>query len=571
MLFTNDTDFFYINFEKWNNRFIQDTHINSFNLTGRTQYKNMNNNKVKKGNRANYVSTYFELMEYIQEKDKEKKTENYNLVMNYFYSAKVYLDKAISDFTVSDKLTEDYETYEKDLYRIFERLLVVKNSAGINLRSTIVKLLREMITEKYKEYGDNLKTPNVVNPELYVSDELMIDLYIFGYIQRLLIPFVSHWIDTFKDKRDKVDSDDPLNVVLTRIWTYVLDLTFSKTRKERIENKIQKKITAVVTLREMRNPQFFKLWSRQGFDKNNMMLMAYEDFMFKALFKIILSPNERSKGLGFIDGVINNRVNLIFGDRIKEGESIQVILENKGSGDNRRRIDSETSHNDEDSEYEYIDRGIDEFRADDRVESLFRLDDGIFDSLRSETINQVLYSDGKHSLRHKLRITDEDLEGYEQYNYSRTRLHTYVMNIVLGSVMDLSLLQSGIKSREYEQSMIFIYSYLKKHKYHTLLEVLENSDLSEVTKFISNSKTEQLAMNIKETQLHRIIKQLYSEQLSFSDKDRVFDYVLRICGSVGENQLKRYISDVEEKVKEERISLIDLAKDLMKLIISFSN
>lgn len=571
MLFTNDADFFYINFEKWNNRFIQDAHINSFNLTGRTQYKNMNNNKVKKGNRANYVSTYLELMEYIQEKDKEKKTENYNLVMNYFYSAKVYLDKAISDFTVSDKLTEDYETYEKDLYRIFERLLVVKNSAGINLRSTIVKLLREMITEKYKEYGDNLKTPNVINPELYVSDELMIDLYIFGYIQRLLIPFVSHWIDTFKDKRDKVDSDDPLNVVLTRIWTYVLDLTFSKTRKERIENKIQKKITAVVTLREMRNPQFFKLWSRQGFDKNNMMLMAYEDFMFKALFKIILSPSERSKGLGFIDGVINNRVNLIFGDRIKEGESIQVILENKGSGDTRRRIDSETSHNDEDSEYEYVDRGIDEFRTDDRVESLFRLDDGIFDSLRSETISQVLYSNGKHSLRHKLRITDEDLEGYEQYNYSRTRLHTYVMNIILGSIMDLSLLQSGIKSREYEQSMIFIYSYLKKHKYHTLLEVLENSDLSEVTKFISNSKTEQLAMNIKETQLHRIIKQLYSEQLTFSDKDRVFDYVIRICGSVGENQLKRYISDVEEKVKEERISLIDLAKDLMKLIISFSN
>ena len=115
--------FFYINFEKWNNRFIQDAHINSFNLTGRTQYKNMNNNKVKKGNRANYVSTYFELMEYIQEKDKEKKTENYNLVMNYFYSAKVYLDKAISDFTISDKLTEDYETYEKELYKIFERLL----------------------------------------------------------------------------------------------------------------------------------------------------------------------------------------------------------------------------------------------------------------------------------------------------------------------------------------------------------------------------------------------------------------------------------------------------------------
>ena len=571
MLFTNDADFFYINFEKWNNRFIQDAHINSFNLTGRTQYKNMNNNKVKKGNRANFVSTYFELMEYIQEKDKEKKTENYNLVMNYFYSAKVYLDKAISNFTVSDKLAEDYETYEEELYKIFERLLVVKNSAGINLRSTIVKLLREMITEKYKEYGDNLKTPNVVNPELYVSDELMIDLYIFGYIQRLLIPFVSHWIDTFKDKRDKVDSDDPLNVVLTRIWTYVLDLTFSKTRKERIENKIQKKITAVVTLREMRNPQFFKLWSRQGFDKNNMMLMAYEDFMFKALFKIVLSPNERSKGLGFIDGVINNRVNLIFGDRIKEGESIQVILENKGSGDNRRRIDSETSHYDEDSEYEYIDRGIDEFRADDRVESLFRLDDGIFDSLRSETINQVLYSNGKHSLKQKLGITDEDLEGYEQHNYSRTRLHTYVMNIVLGSIMDLSLLQSGIKSREYEQSMIFIYSYLKKHKYHTLLEVLENSDLSEVTKFISNSKTEQLSMNIKETQLHRIIKQLYSEQLTFSDKDRVFDYVIRICGSVGENQLKRYISDVEEKVKEERISLIDLAKDLMKLIISFSS
>ena len=571
MLFTNDADFFYINFEKWNNRFIQDAHINSFNLTGRTQYKNMNNNKVKKGNRANYVSTYFELMEYIQEKDKEKKTENYNLVMNYLYSAKVYLDKAISDFTVSDKLAEDYENYEIELYKIFERLLVVKNSAGINLRSTIVKLLREMITEKYKEYGDNLKTPNVVNPELYVSDELMLDLYIFGYIQRLLIPFVSHWIDTFKDKRDKVDSDDPLNVVLTRIWTNVLDLTFSKTRKERIENKIQKKITAVVTLREMRNPHFFKLWSRQGFDKNNMMLMTYEDFMFKALFKIVLSPNERSKGLGFIDGVINNRVNLIFGDRIKEGESIQVILENKGSGDTRRRIDSETSHIDEDSEYEYVDRGIDEFRTDDRVESLFRLDDGIFNSLRSETINQVLYSDGKHSLRHKLRITDEDLEGYDQYNYSRTRLHTYVMNIVLGSIMDLSLLQSGIKSREYEQAMIFIYSYLNKHKYHTLLEVLENSDLSEVTKFISNSKTEQLSMNIKETQLHRIIKQLYSEQLTFSDKDRVFDYVIRICGSVGENQLKRYISDVEEKVKEERISLIDLAKDLMKLIISFSS
>lgn len=571
MLFTNDTDFFYINFEKWNNRFIQDININSYNLTGRTQYKNMNNIKIKKGSGANFVSTYNEFIEFVKERDAEKKTENFNLIMNYFYSAKVYLDKSISDFTISEKTSEDYDNYEKELYNILERLLVVKNSAGVNLRSTIVKLVREMITKKYKEYGDNLKTLNVVNPELYVSDELMIDLYIFGYVQRILIPYVSHWIDTFKDKRDRADSDDPLNVVLTRIWTYVLELTFSKTRRERIENKIMKKINAVVVLREMRNPQFFKLWSRQGFDKNNMMLMAYEDFMFRSLFKIVLSSNERSKGLGFIDGVINNRVNLIFGDRIKDGESIQVILENKGSGSTRRRTDSETSHGDEDSEYEYVDRGIDEFRTDDRVESLFRLDDGIFDSLRTETIEQVLYKDGNYSLRKRLDIIDEDLEGYQEYNYSRTRLHTYVMNIVLGSVMDLSLLQSGIKAREYEQAMIFIYSYLKKNGYDTLLEVMKNSDLSEITRVISPSKSSQLNLNIKDSQLHRIMRQLYSSNLLFDDKDRIFDFVIRICSSVGDNQLKRYITDVDEKIKEERISLIDLANDLMKLIISFSS
>ena len=122
-----------------------------------------------------------------------------------------------------------------------------------------------MITEKYKEYGDNLKTPNVVNPELYVSDELMIDLYIFGYIQRLLIPFVSHWIDTFKDKRDKVDSDDPLNVVLTRIWTYVLDLTFSKTRKERIENKIQKEDNSGSYIKRNEKPTVLQIMEQTRF------------------------------------------------------------------------------------------------------------------------------------------------------------------------------------------------------------------------------------------------------------------------------------------------------------------
>jgi hypothetical protein len=446
----------------------------------------------------------------------------------------------------------------------------VENSAGINLRSTLIKLLREMITKNYIEYGDNLKNVKVVNPELYIGDELMIDIYVFGYIQRLLIPFVSHWISEFKDGRNKNDNDDPLNVVLVRIWTKVLDLSFSKTKRQRIENKIKKKIIAVVVVKEMRNPQFFRLWSRQGFDKNNMMLICYEDFMFRSLFKIVLSNNEKSKGLGFIDGVISNRVNLIFGDRIKEGESIKVLLSNVSSNsDTARRSTNETSDDDNDAEYDYIDRGIDEFVVDDKIESLFRLDDGIFDALRSKTIDQVINGTGPLSLMSRLNLQPSEIIE-DQYDFSKTRLHNYVMNIVVGSVMDLSLIQSGIKAKEFNKSMLYIYSYLEKNKYHSLLNVLKNSDLSEITKYVSSSKTDQLELNIKDTQLHHILRQIYSSQLSFSDRDKIFNYVVKICGGVGENQLKRYITDVDEKYTEEKINLLDLAKDLMRLIISFS-
>ena len=569
MLFTSDQQFFYMNFEKWNSRFMQDNKINAFDLTGRTQYKNMNV-KNKGTTNPNFVTTYNEFMSYVDDSDKANNKQNYNLIMNYLYSAKVMLDKHIATFLSSPKTSEDYEEYEKNLYSVFERLLIVKNSAGTHLRSTFIKLLREMISKKYSEYGDNLKDVKVVNPELYIGDELMIDLYVFGYIQRLLIPFISHWISVFKDGRDKNDNDDPLNVVLVRVWTTVLDLSFSKSNRQRIENKIKKKIIAVVIVKEMRNPQFFRLWSRQGFDKNNMMLICYEDFMFRSLFKIVLSDNEKSKGLGFIDGVISNRVNLIFGDRIKEGESIKVLLSNiSNNSDTNRRTSSETDSNDNDSEYEYIDRGIDEFVVDDKIESLFRLDDGIFDALRTKTIDQVINSRGPMSLMHKLYLDDSDiLQG--EFSFNKTRLHNYVMNIVVGSIMDLSLIQSGIKAKEFNKSMLYIYSYLKKNKYDSLLSVLMNSDLAEITKFVSSAKTEQLELNMKDTQLHLILRQIYSSQLSFSDRDKIFDYVVKICGGVGENQLKRYISDVDEKYSEEKINLLDLAKDLMRLIISFS-
>jgi hypothetical protein len=320
----------------------------------------------------------------------------------------------------------------------------------------------------------------------------------------------------------------------------------------------------------MRNPQFFRLWSRQGFDKNNMMLICYEDFMFRSLFKIVLSNNEKSKGLGFIDGVISNRVNLIFGDRIKDGESIKVLLSNiSTNSDTARRSGGGEGDSDGDSEFEYIDRGVDEFVVDDKIESLFRLDDGIFGALRSKTIDQVINSRGPMSLMHKLYLEESDIiEG--DYNFNKTRLHNYVMNIVVGSVMDLSLIQSGIKAKEFNKSMTYIYSYLKKNNYESLLNVLMNSDLAEITKFVSSSKTEQLELNMKDTQIHRILKQIYSSQLSFSDRDKIFDYVLKICGGVGENQLKRYITDVDDKYSEEKINLLDLAKDLMRLIISFS-
>lgn len=572
MLFTSDEQFFYINFEKWNKRFHQDLKINSFDLTGRTQYKNMNT-KSRSG-QANFVNTFTEFMEYVERTDKENHKQNYDLIMNYLYSAKVILDKSIGDFLKSEKTSEDYEKYEEDLYGVIENLLVVKNSAGIYLRSTIVKLLRDMINEKYSKYGDNLGAQNVMeakitNPELYVGDELMIDLYVFGYIQRLMIPFVSHWMNIFKEDRDKNESDDPLNTVLVRIWTRVLSLSFSKANRERIENKIIKKISATVTLREMRNPQFFRLWSLQGFDKNNMTLIAYEDFMFRSLFKIILSDSEKSKGLGFIDGVISNRVNLIFGDKIKEGESVQTLLENRSSNpDNLRRVENETLSQQE--EMSYLDRGLDEFIADDKIESLFRNDDGIYNALRERTIHQVLFSDGPMSLLRRLDLSKDDILKEEGLNFNKTVLHTYMMNIILGSVMDLSLLQAGIKSKEYIRAMIYIYSYLEKNNYDSLLTVLKNSDLSEVTKYVSSSKTESLSMNIKESQLHNILKQIYSSQLLFSDKDRIFDYVIRICSSVGENQLKIYFTDVDDKVTEERINLLDLAKDLMRLIISFS-
>lgn len=569
MLFTSDKQYFCINFEKWNSRFLQDNKINSFDLTGRTQYKNMNNKK-KTSTDANFVSTYTDFMRYVQETDELNNKQNYNLIMNYFYSAKVMLDKYISNFLNSPKNSEDYEQYEENLYKVFRRLLVVENSAGINLRSTLIKLLREMISKNYVEFGDNLKSIKVVNPELYIGDELMIDIYIFGYIQRLLIPFVSHWISEFKDGRNKNDNDDPLNVVLVRIWTTVMDLSFSKSKRQRIENKIKKKIIAVVVVKEMKNPQFFRLWSRQGFDKNNMMLICYEDFMFRSLFKIVLSNNEKSKGLGFIDGVISNRVNLIFGDRIKEGESIKILLSNtSNNSDTSRRTESETSEGDSDAEYEYIDRGIDEFVVDDKIESLFRLDDGIFDALRSKTIDQVINGAGPLSLMSRLNLKPSDLLA-EEYEFNKTRLHNYVMNIVVGSVMDLSLIQSGIKAKEFNKSMNYIYSYLNKNKYDSLLNVLRNSDLSEITKYVSSSKTDQLELNIKDTQLHNILRQIYSSQLSFSDRDKIFNYVVKICGGVGENQLKRYISDVDEKYTEEKINLLDLAKDLMRLIISFS-
>lgn len=569
MLFTNDKQYFYINFEKWNSRFVQDNKINAFDLTGRTQYKNMNNKK-KSSTHTNFISTYNEFMEYVKEMDELNNKQNYNLIMNYLYSAKVTLDKYISDFLNSPKNSEDYEKYEENLYNVFKRLLVVENSAGINLRSTLIKLLREMITKNYISFGDNLKSVKVVNPELYIGDELMIDIYLFGYIQRLLIPFVSHWISEFKDGRNKNDNDDPLNVVLVRIWTTVLDLSFSKAKRQRIENKIKKKIIAVVVVKEMRNPQFFRLWSRQGFDKNNMMLICYEDFMFRSLFKIVLSNNEKSKGLGFIDGVISNRVNLIFGDRIKEGESIKVLLSNvSNNSDTSRRSEGETADGDSDSEYDYIDRGVDEFVVDDKIESLFRLDDGIFDALRSKTIDQVINGNGPMSLMNKLKLQESDIID-DNSDFNKTRLHNYVMNIVVGSVMDLSLIQSGIKAKEFNRSMLYIYSYLNKNKYDSLLNVLKNSDLSEITKYVSSSKTDQLELNIKDTQLHHILRQIYSSQLSFSDRDKIFNYVVKICGGVGENQLKRYISDVDEKYTEEKINLLDLAKDLMRLIISFS-
>jgi hypothetical protein len=570
MLFTNDKEYFYINFEKWNTRFVQDNKINAFDLTGRTQYKNMNNKK-KTSTDSNFVATYMEFMNYVQETDELNNKQNYNLIMNYLYSAKVTMDKYISEFLNSPKNSEDYEKYEEGLYNVFRRLLVVENSAGINLRSTLIKLLREMITKNYTEFGDNLKNIKVVNPELYIGDELMIDIYVFGYIQRLLIPFVSHWISEFKDGRNKNDNDDPLNVVLVRIWTNVLNLSFSKTKRQRIENKIKKKIIAVVVVKEMRNPQFFRLWSRQGFDKNNMMLICYEDFMFRSLFKIVLSDNEKSKGLGFIDGVISNRVNLIFGDRIKEGESIKVLLSNVSNNpDATRREDVETPDGDSDSEYDYIDRGIDEFVVDDKIESLFRLDDGIFDALRGKTIDQVINGNGPMSLMSKLNLQPSDIIPKNKYEFSKTRLHNYVMNIVVGSVMDLSLIQSGIKAKEFNKSMLYIYSYLNKNKYDSLLNVLKNSDLSEITKYVSSSKTDQLELNIKDTQLHHILRQIYSSQLSFSDRDKIFNYVVKICGGVGENQLKRYIADVDERYTEEKINLLDLAKDLMRLIISFS-
>ena len=569
MLFTSDNQYFCINFEKWNSRFMQDNKINSFDLTGRTQYKNMNNKK-KTTTDANFVSTYTDFMKYVQETDELNNKQNYNLIMNYFYSAKVMLDKYISDFLNSPKSSEDYEQYEENLYKVFRRLLVVENSAGINLRSTLIKLLREMITKNYEEYGDNLKSVKVINPELYIGDELMIDIYVFGYIQRLLIPFVSHWISEFKDGRNKNDNDDPLNVVLVRLWTTVMDLSFSKSKRQRIENKIKKKIIAAVVVKEMKNPQFFRLWSRQGFDKNNMMLICYEDFMFRSLFKIVLSNNEKTKGLGFIDGVISNRVNLIFGDRIKEGESIKILLSNtSNNSDTSRRTEGETADGDSDAEYEYIDRGVDEFVVDDKIESLFRLDDGIFDALRSKTIDQVINGVGPLSLMSRLNLKPSDLLA-EEYEFNKTRLHNYVMNIVVGSVMDLSLIQSGIKAKEFNKSMNYIYSYLNKNKYDSLLNVLRNSDLSEITKYVSSSKTDQLELNIKDTQLHNILRQIYSSQLSFSDRDKIFNYVVKICGGVGENQLKRYISDVEEKYIEEKINLLDLAKDLMRLIISFS-
>jgi len=560
-----------MNFENWNSRFTQDNKINAFDLTGRTQYKNMNVKNKGKGNAyANFITTYNELLDYVKHTDEIKNKQNYNLIMNYLYSAKVTLDKHISDFLNSPKKSQDYEDYEQNLYGVFERLLVVKNSAGIHLRSTLVKLLREMITKKYSEYGDSLSKVKVVNPELYIGDPLMIDMYVFGYIQRLLIPFVSHWISIFKDGRKKGDNDDPLNVVLVRLWTTVLGLSFSKSNRQRIENKIKKKITAVVVVKEMRNPQFFRLWSRQGFDKNNMTLICYEDFMFRSLFKIILSDNEKSKGLGFIDGVISNRVNLIFGDRIKDGEAIKVLLSNKSTNsDTARKTAGGNDSNEGDSEFEYIDRGVDEFIVDDKIESLFRLDDGIFDALRSKTIDQVINSRGPMSLMHKLFLEDSDIiENKNDFN--KTRLHNYVMNIVVGSVMDLSLIQSGIKAKEFEKAMLYIYSYLKKNQYDSLLNVLMNSDLAEITKFVSSSKTEQLELNMKDTQLHRILRQIYSSQLSFSDRDKIFDYVVKICGGVGENQLKRYITDIEDRYTEEKINLLDLAKDLMRLIISFS-
>jgi hypothetical protein len=548
---------------------MQDTKTNAFDLTGRTQYKNMNV-KNKDTNNPNFVSTYNEFIGYVREKDQADNKQNFNLIMNYIYSSKVTLDKHISVFLSSPKSSDDYEQYERNLHEVFERLLIVKNSAGTPLRSTFIKLLREMITEKYNEYGDKLKDVKVVNPELYIGDELMIDIYVFGYIQRLLIPFISHWISVFKDGRDKNDNDDPLNIVLVRLWSAIMNLSFSKSNRQRIENKIKKKIIAVVVVKEMRNPQFFRLWSRQGFDKNNMMLICYEDFMFRSLFKIVLSNTEKSKGLGFIDGVISNRVNLIFGDRIKDGESIKVLLSNISSNsDTMRRTSGETDSNDNDAEYEYIDRGIDEFVVDDKVESLFRLDDGIFDALRSKTIDQVINSRGPMSLMSKLYLEESDLLQGE-YNSNKTRLHNYVMNIVVGSVMDLSLIQSGIKAREFNKAMLYIYSYLRKNRYSSLLSVLMNSDLSEITKFVSTAKTDQLELNIKDTQIHLILKQIYSSQLSFSDRDKIFEYVVKICGGVGENQLRRYISDVDDKYSEEKINLLDLATDLMRLIISFS-
>ena len=77
-----------------------------------------------------------------------------------------------------------------------------------------------------------------------------------------------------------------------------------------------------------------------------------------------------------------------------------------------------------------------------------------------------------------------------------------------------------------------------------------NSDLSEITKYVSSSKTDQLELNIKDTQLHNILRQIYQH---FSDR---YNYVVKICGGVGEKSTR----DTFRMWMKNRKDKLDLAR-----------